>query len=98
MRNRSPLGVELLTRDGNKNPIGVKVMLVRDGEPVVTRYSRATASYCSANDSRILFGLGSNQQNVSIEVEWSDGERERFLELATDRYHTITAGTGERQP
>ncbi len=92
------LGVELLTRDGNKNPIGVKVMLVRDGEPVVTRYSRATASYCSANDSRILFGLGSNQQNVSIEVEWSDGERERFLELATDRYHTITAGTGERQP
>ncbi len=89
------LGVRLRTRDGRPDPLAVRTVLRRGGVPLAWRRTRADASYCSANDPRLLFGLGAEAGAVTLEVEWHDGTRERWSDLATDRYHTLTAGSGE---
>ena len=47
-------------------------------------------SYASANDPRILFGLGTDSSARRVRVRWSDGEEKTYGPLAVDRYHTLT--------
>ncbi|MCP5005197.1 MAG: hypothetical protein GY941_14865, partial [Planctomycetes bacterium] len=81
--------------DGRVDPLGVRAVLHREDRPVAWRRTRSDASYCSANDPRLLFGLGAEAGAVTLEVEWHDGTRERWSDLASDRYHTLSAGSGE---
>ena len=46
-------------------------------------------SYASANDPRILFGLGTDSSARRVRVRWSDGEEKAYGPLAVDRYHTV---------
>jgi hypothetical protein len=87
------LGVRLLT--GKRDALGAKAVLRRPGAPSLWRRARSDGSYLSANDPRILFGLGENPGGGSLEVHWPDGRRERFKAPETDRYVTFTQGRGE---
>jgi hypothetical protein len=87
------LGVRLVT--GKRDALGAVAVLKRQGEPTLTRRARADGSYHSANDPRIVFGLGRSQRPGVLEVRWPDGRRERFRKLALDRYVTLTQGQGE---
>ena len=55
---------------------------------------RADGSYLSANDPRILLGLGENPQIESLDVHWPDGTTEHFPTPQLRRYTTLTKGTG----
>ena len=58
---------------------------------------RSAASYLSANDARVVAGLGSAQEPVPrIEVRWPDGLVEVFEGLAVDCYHKLQRGTSGR--
>ena len=46
-------------------------------------------SYASANDPRLLFGLGDDDAPKHMRVRWPDGEEQRFGPLAVDRYHLL---------
>ena len=88
------LGVRLLT--GKRDALGAVAVLRREGEPALVRRARSDGSYFSANDPRILFGLGQSVRPGTLEVRWPDGRRERFRGLGLDRYVTLTQGRGER--
>ena len=51
-------------------------------------------SYCSAQDPRILFGLGAQAKVDSLEILWPSGERQVLRDLPADRYVTVEEGKG----
>jgi hypothetical protein len=64
------------------------------GERRITRTSRTASSYCSANDPRILIGLGSVRLAERVEVRWPDGTRESFGGRGAGAYHELRRGAG----
>ena len=85
------LGMELR----NAPPASVAGSTVSLGEGSCRRRSLATdGSYGSANDPRLLFGLGGDDAPGHVQVRWPDGAVERFGPLAPGRYHVLT----RRQP
>jgi len=51
-------------------------------------------SYCSAQDPRIHFGLGSHAKIDTLEIEWPSGERQVIRNLPADQIVTIEEGKG----
>ncbi|MAF67699.1 MAG: RNA-binding protein [Planctomycetes bacterium] len=60
----------------------------------ITRTSRTASSYCSANDPRIVVGLGKDDLAEQIEVLWPDGDREGFGGRGHGVYHELRRGAG----
>jgi hypothetical protein len=80
-------GVRLLDRHG-RDALGARVTITRpDGKRLVRR-ARADGSYASANDPRVLIGLGSNTGPTAIDILWPDGTMSR-QSVNADRYTTI---------
>jgi len=89
------LGLVLQTETG-RDALGAVATLIYDDDAVLVRRSRSDGSYASANDPRVLFGLGDNPVKLAgVEVLWSDGARERWHELPVRRYHTLRQGSGK---
>ena len=53
------------------------------------------SSYCSSNDPRVHFGLGTSAEAAGVSVTWPGGEREAFGALAADRQHVLRRGSGK---
>jgi hypothetical protein len=68
---------------------------VRKGKPARWRRSRADGSYASANDPRVLVGLGESSDPVTLRVRWPDGKTETWIDQAVDRYVTLKQGEGK---
>lgn len=91
------LGLHLQLSDKGSDALGAKVRLTMpDGSSMVRRV-RTSGSYASANDPRIVFGLGETTGTTTertISVYWVDGSEESFGPLQTHRYHAIVQGQG----
>src|SRR6185295_2678799 len=70
------LGLRLVT--GKRDAYGARVEIKRSGRPSIWRRVRADGSYLSANDPRVLIGLGGAPQIEALIVHWPDGSRESF--------------------
>jgi len=79
---------------GMKLAVGARVE-VRGAKGSVWRRARADGSYASANDPRVLAGLGDDAGPVSVRVRWPSGRTEMFADVSVDRYVTLTEGTGQ---
>jgi len=53
-------------------------------------------SYCSASDSRIVFGLADDGSPRTVRVEWPGGGVEEFPNLSVDRYWILERGKPAR--
>ena len=71
---------------------GARVELVRDGLPTLVRRARADGSYASANDPRVLAGLGSSRVVPRVRVRWPDGAVEEWRSVPVDRWSTLVQG------
>jgi hypothetical protein len=80
--------------DRGRDALGARVMVRRASGPVLWRRARSDGSYASANDPRVLVGLGEATGPVDVRVEWPDGASESWSELAVDGWHTLRQGTG----
>lgn len=89
------IGVRMLTRDGRRDHLGAWAAVHQGDRREVWRRCRSEASYCAANDSRVVFGLGDDSDLVDLEIWWPGGGAERWEDLAVDRYHEVVEGTGE---
>jgi hypothetical protein len=78
-----------------RDMLGARVQVTRGSGPALWRRARSDGSYASANDPRVLVGLGASADPVSITVQWPDGTREQWTNLSVDRYVTLTQGTGK---
>jgi hypothetical protein len=93
------LGVRLQGKD-HADYVGARLLLEVNGR-TLARFAKGGGSYLSANDRRILFGLGKVDKAGRLTVEWppdATGKRriEHWDHLALDRYHTLVQGTGKR--
>ena len=88
------IGLRLVSAPLKRDLVGARVEIIRAGGPALWRRSRADGSYGSANDPRVLAGLGGSTESPRVRVIWPDGKSEEFQSAAVDRYTTLTEGTG----
>jgi hypothetical protein len=48
-----------------------------------------SGSYLSANDSRLIVGLGNNVSVKSVEIRWANGKMQKLENAQIDRYHVV---------
>jgi hypothetical protein len=89
------LGLRLVT--GKRDAYGARVEIKRPGVPTLWRRVRADGSYLSANDPRILVGLGDVTTIESLTVHWPDGVQESFSIPPLRQYTTLAEGSGLKE-
>jgi enediyne biosynthesis protein E4 len=97
LRNDAPSGnhwlkVRLEGTKSNRSAIGARV-LVRYGGKVQAQSVTSQASYLSANDPRLHFGLGA-ASTADVEIHWPSGTTESYPGLAAGQLVTIREGQG----
>ena len=99
MGNRNHwIGLRLVGQGGGgraRDMIGARVTVIRTGQPARTRRARADGSYASANDPRVIVGLGPSAERPRVRVTWPDGRVEEWADVPIDRYTTLTEGSGK---
>ena len=94
-QRRHWVGLRLLGRDSGRDMVGARVGIVRSSGPILWRRARADGSYASANDPRVLVGLGDSAEPPRVRVVWPTGETEEWNTVAIDRYTTLQQGTAK---
>ena len=82
------LGLRLVGNTG-RDMVGAKVEIVISKDRVLRRRVRTDGSYLSANDPRVLVGLGATDRVQSVRVRWPDGTTEEFKDVVIDKYNTL---------
>jgi hypothetical protein len=78
-----------------RDQIGARVEVIRRSGGPLWRRARSDGSYASANDPRVLVGLGTSTDPVRLKVSWPSGKIEEFGEVPVDKWTTLTEGTGQ---
>jgi hypothetical protein len=92
--NRSHwLGMRLVGRQG-RDMLGARVTVIRSDGSKLWRRARSDGSYGSANDPRVLVGLGTSAEKPTVQVRWPSGHVEEWADVAIDRWTTLTEGGG----
>jgi len=59
------------------------------------RRARSDGSYASANDPRVVVGLGPSAHAPRVRVIWPDGKTETWTTVPVDRYTTLREGDSQ---
>jgi hypothetical protein len=81
------LGLRLVTY--GRDALGARVAVMRKSGPTLWRRARSDGSYASANDPRVLVGLGTSTEPVTLRILWPDGRTEDVSSVPIDRWTTI---------
>ena len=93
------IGLRLVDRSG-RDALGARVAVRLASGRTLWRRARADASYASANDPRVLVGLGAGGALgpvLGVDVRWPDGGREGFPPPPLGRYSELRQGQGQVQ-
>ncbi|HEV8580443.1 MAG TPA: CRTAC1 family protein [Thermoanaerobaculia bacterium] len=101
--SRNPwLGLRLVGRPAGakaeRDLLGTRVEILRKGAPSIWRRAATDGSYESANDPRVLVGLGSSSEVTGVRVLWPDGLAETFPAPPLRAYTKLVRGTGKELP
>jgi hypothetical protein len=89
------LTVKLQGSRSNRDGMGARVAVLRDGRSPLWRRAHTDGSYLSANDPRVHFGLGESAAIAGVLVAWPDGSREVWRDIGVDSQVTLLEGSGE---
>jgi len=87
------LGLRLVA--GKRDALGARVEVIRKSGPALWRRARSDGSYASANDPRVIVGLGPSTDPVRLKVLWPDGRSEEFNNTPIDRFTTLVEGSAK---
>jgi hypothetical protein len=93
------LGLRLAGGEKPRDMLGARIAILRskpgDGVPATLwRRARADGSYASANDPRVLVGLGQSAVGpLRVRVTWPSGRTEDWSDVPIDRYTTLMEGS-----
>jgi hypothetical protein len=96
--HRHWLGLRLLGDDPPRDRIGAKVTVYLPGGRTLHRRARRDGSYCSANDPRVLIGLGDAANVKRVRVQWPDGKTEAWTDVSIDTYTSLRQGRPTASP
>ena len=83
------LGISLIGAKSNHQGLGARIIVTEaDGRKQTFDVSTA-GSYLSANDPRVLVGLGKSPNVISVEVRWPSGKKQVINKPDIDRYLII---------
>ncbi len=88
------LQVRLRHDSGERFGMGARIGIERAGQPTLWRRVKTDGSYLSASDIRVHVGLGASAHIDAVVVEWPEGVRERWKDVAADRLVTFRRGSG----
>jgi tetratricopeptide (TPR) repeat protein len=91
------LTLQLEGTASNRDAVGAVVSL-KCGSRVQTAPRLGGASYQSASDARIHFGLGASRQIDWAEVRWPSGRQDRFDNLEADHAYRLREGDAVARP
>jgi enediyne biosynthesis protein E4 len=74
---------------GGRDMLGARVEVVQAGATTRWRRARSDGSYASANDPRVIVGLGESTTPPDVRVTWPDGKVDSWMGLPVDRYSTL---------
>ena len=89
------LGLRLVGGQRPRDMFGARVEIIRKGRASLWQRARADGSYLSANDRRVLAGLGDSTEAPRVRVHWPGGHAEEWITVPIDRYSTLTEGQGK---
>ena len=90
------VGLRLVAGSPVIEQIGAWVAVHRKGKPTLWRRVRTDGGFASANDPRLLVGIGQDTAIDRVEVNWPDGSVEYWTEVPIDTYTTLTKGEGKQ--
>ena len=73
---------------GGRDMLGARVEVVRVGTSRWRR-ARSDGSYASANDPRVIVGLGESSAPPEVRVTWPDGRIDTWTQVPVDMYSTL---------
>jgi hypothetical protein len=82
------LGLKVVAKNG-RDALGAQVDIVVKKNQILRRRVRTDGSYLSANDPRVLVGLGNATQVEMVRVRWPDGSAGEWKKPAVDKYITL---------
>jgi len=83
------VGLRLIGNAAPRDMVGARVAVTRADGLTIWRRARADGSYASANDPRVLVGLGDSNQPPNVRVIWPDGRIGEWKSVPIDRYTTL---------
>ena len=93
--HRNPwLGLRLVGGAVPRDMLGARVGVFRDSGPALWRRARSDGSYASANDPRVLVGLGGASAVRSVRVIWPSGREEEWTDVTINQWLTLEEGSG----
>ena len=76
-----------------RDMLGARVGILRPDRPTLWRRARTDGSYASANDPRVLVGLGDSADVLGVRVIWPSGRTEEWGDVAVDAWTTLREGS-----
>jgi hypothetical protein len=80
------IGLDLQGKTSNRDGIGARVKLVLASGKAQYNPATTTASYLSAIDRRVLFGLGTEAKIKELQILWPSGVRQLVSNPAIDQF------------
>ncbi|MEN8131162.1 MAG: CRTAC1 family protein [Pseudomonadota bacterium] len=88
------LGLRVLD-DLGRDAIGARVAVSVPKSRMLWRRVRTDGSYASANDPRLLVGLGDSSKLEAVRVFWPNGDVEEWKGIPADQYTNLRKGEGK---
>jgi enediyne biosynthesis protein E4 len=87
------VGLRLVGQRTSRDMVGARVELTRNDGSVLARRARSDGSYASANDPRVLVGLGTTGGPSRVRVRWPNGQMDEWSDVPADRWTTLVEGS-----
>ncbi|MCY3778551.1 MAG: CRTAC1 family protein [Candidatus Aminicenantes bacterium] len=88
------MGLKLAGRLSRRDMLGARVAVLLSEGPDLWRRVHTDGSYASANDPRVLVGLGQATQVEAVRVYWPDGRAEEWKQVRINAYTQLLQGGG----
>jgi hypothetical protein len=85
------VGLRVVGDAEKRDMLGARVGVTTADGRTMWRRVRSDGSYASANDPRVLVGLGAAAAPVRVQIVWPDGRSQQIENVPADAWHTVTA-------
>lgn len=89
------IAVEVRGIKSNRNGVGARLKLTTESGKIQYNMVSTTASYLSANDHRVFFGLGAEKKIKEIEITWPGGHKQEIVEPKINELLKIEESMGK---
>ena len=89
------IGLRLVSHGLKRDMLGTRVGVFLSDGRTLWRRVRTDGSFASANDSRLVFGLGDKTRVVKVQAHWIGGELEEWRDIPINEYTILYQGSSQ---